>query len=164
MYVALPAAALLITLALAAVFFGRLTQEIAYLFLDNVPVRWIDRGIFLAWVLGLQSVFVLLSGALILLIILASRKIPLPETKLLRTLLTIIGNVVALPQFIIAYAMTGIFLYNIYEITLPPLQIIAVAVMIMGGIVLVVFFARAIAQARKIKTGNKPGSGSDVRK
>jgi hypothetical protein len=60
--------------------------------------------------------------------------------------------------------MLDIFLYNIYEKALPALWAFALAVMLAGGVVLAVFFARTVVQSRKIKTENISGSESDVRK
>lgn len=163
-YIILPAAVLLIALILAAVFYGRLPPETAYRFSGGVPVSWLDRGGVLAWALGLQLVFVLLSLAITFLVTGASRRMQLTETPLNRRLFAIIGNVTALPQIIIAYAMLDIFLYNIYEKALPSLWVFALAVMLTGGIVLAAVFARAFVQSRKLKTENISGSESDVRK
>ena len=163
-YIILPAAALFIAVTIAAVLYGRLPQETAYRFSGGVPVSRLDRAAVLAWALGLQLVFVLLSLAITAFVTMASRRMQLAETPLNRTLFTIIGNVVALPQIIIAYAMLDIFLYNIYEKALPPLWIFALAVMFIGGIVLAAVFARAFVQSRNLKTENISGSESDVRK
>ena len=163
-YIILPAAVLFIAVIIAAVFYGKLPTQTAYRFSGGVPVNWLDRGGVLAWALGLQLVFVLLSLAITAFVTMASRRMQLAETPLNRTLFTIIGNVVALPQIIIAYAMLDIFLYNISGKALPPLWIFALAVMFIGGVVLAVVFARAFVQSRKLKTENISGSESDVRK
>jgi uncharacterized membrane protein len=162
-YIVLPGAVLLIALVLAAVFYGQLPQETAYRFSGGVPVSWLDRGGVLAWALGLQFVFFLLSLAITFLVTGASRRMQLTETPLIRTLFTIIGNVVALPQIIISYAMVDIILYNVYVKALPPLWAFALLVMLAGGIVLAALFARAFAQSRKLKAKNISGSESDVR-
>jgi uncharacterized protein YacL len=163
-YVAFPAAVLLIAIALAGIFYGKLPQETAYRFSGGTPVNWLDRQTFLAWALGLQFVFVLLSLAMTLFITMAVRRILPTETPLNRMVFGIIGNVIALPQIVIAYAMLDIFLYNIYEKSLPPLWAFALAVMLAGGIVLTALFVRAVAQSQKLKTVNTSGSESDVRK
>ena len=148
-YIAFPAAVLLIAIAFAALFYGKLPQEIAYRFSGGAPVSWLDRQTFLAWALGLQLVFVLLSLAMTLFITMAIRRVLLTETTLNRTVFSIIGNVIALPQIVIAYAMLDIFLYNIYGKSLPALWAFALAVMVVGGIVLTVLFARAVAQSHR---------------
>jgi uncharacterized membrane protein len=163
-YIAAPAAVLLIAVVIAASLYGKLPQETAYRFSGGVPVSRLDRAVFLAWALGLQLVFVLLALALTFSITSAARRIQLAETPLNRMLFAIIGNIVALPQIIIAYAMLDIFLYNIYEKAFPPLWVFAVVVMFAGGVILAVFFARAVAQSRKLKTEKISGSKTDVRK
>jgi uncharacterized membrane protein len=161
-YIALPAAVLLVVLVFAAVFFGKLPPDTAYRFSGDVPVSWLDRGGVLAWALGLQFIFFLLSLAITLLITGAARRMQLTETPLNRTLFTVIGNVVALPQIIITYATLDIFLYNIYSKALPPLWVFALLVMLVGGVVLAVLFARAFTKSRKLKTEKISGSESDV--
>ncbi len=162
-YVALPMAVLFLAVIITAVFYGRLPAETAYRFSGGLPVSWVGRGGFTAWSLGIQLVFTLLSLAVTYFIITAVRRMQLAESRLNRTLFAIIGNIMALPQIIAAYATLHILLYNIYAKTLPPLWIFAVAVMAAGGIILAVFFARAIAQSNKLKTKNITGSKSDVR-
>ncbi len=58
----------------------------------------------------------------------------------LNSLLLVMGNIIGLPQLIIFYAMTNIFTYNAYQVTLPPLWIFTLAVMAVAGIVLAIFF------------------------
>ena len=163
-YIAAPAAVLLIAVIIAVSLYGKLPQETAYRFSGGVVVSRLDRAVFLAWVLGLQLVFVLLALALTFSITSAARRIQLAETPQNRMLFAIIGNIVALPQIIIAYAILDIFLYNIYEKALMSLWVFAVAVMFVGGVVLAVFFTRAVAQSRKLKTKIVSGSKTDVRK
>jgi hypothetical protein len=163
-YIALPGAMLLITLVLAAIFYGKLPQETAYRFSGSTPVSRLDRGSVLAWALGLQLVFAALSLAITFLITSAARHMQLVETTLNRTVFAIIGNLVALPQIIFAYAILVIFIYNIYGKTLPPLWAFALAVMVIGGVILVVFFTRALMQSRKLKTEIISGSESGARK
>jgi glucose uptake protein GlcU len=69
-----------------------------------------------------------------------------------------------LPQIIIAYAMMDIFIYNIYDKTLPSLLGFTILVMLAGGIILAVYFTRAVRQSKKLKKEKSSGSEFDVRK
>ena len=61
------------------------------------------------------------------------------------------GNMVALPQIILGFAMLDIFLYNAYQIDILPLWIFALIVLVLGGIILGVFFIiLVIRQFREI--------------
>lgn len=162
-YVLLPAAVLLIALIISAVFYGKLPRETAYRFSGGLPVSRVSRGGFLAWTLGLQLIFVLLALTVTLLITGTARRMCLAESHLNRTLFGIMGNMVALPQIIIVYAMMDIFLYNIYGKALPALWAFALAVLFAGGVIMAVLFIRAFMQSRKLKTENISGSESDVR-
>ena len=162
-YVALPLAALAITLILGAVFYGRLPHETTYRFSGGVPTNYIGRGAFMAWTLGLQLVFFLISLAITLLITGAARRMLMADNVLNRTLFGIMGNMVAIPQLIIIYAMADILIYNIYGKTLPALWIFALVVLFAGGAVMGVLLARAYVQSRKPMVKNTKGSDSDAR-
>jgi len=68
---------------------------------------------------------------------------------MVNTLLAIMGNMVALPQLILCFAMLDIFLYNAYQRHIMPLWVFALVVMGSGGIILGIFFVQAIQQARQ---------------
>jgi hypothetical protein len=59
-------------------------------------------------------------------------------------MLSLMGNMVALPQIILGFAMLDIFSYNSYQIHLMPLWIFALIVMGLGGMALGIFFILAI--------------------
>ena len=67
------------------------------------------------------------------------------ETRVnLGTILSLMGNMVALPQIVLGFAMVDIFVYNAYQIHLPPLWAFALIVMVAGGVVIGLLFFRAI--------------------
>ncbi len=69
----------------------------------------------------------------------------------------------ALPQIIFLYATLNIFLYNIYDNSLPPLWIFALIVMFAGGVALAVLFLKAFSQSRRLKSEIISGSETDAR-
>jgi uncharacterized membrane protein len=163
-YIALPAAVLVIVIIITGIFYGKLPQEVAYRFSGSTAVSRLARNALLAWALGAQLVFTLLSVALTISITGAMRRMQLPETGLNRTIFAAIGNIIGLPQIIIAYATLDIFLYNTYEKSLPSAWVFALLVMFIAGVVLVVFFISALIQSQKSKKEIISGSKSDVRK
>jgi len=70
------------------------------------------------------------------------------ESTLVRKVLIIVGNMVVLPQIIIVFAMLDIFLYNAYRIHLLPLWIFVLIIMVLGAIILAIFFRQALRQSR----------------
>jgi len=62
-------------------------------------------------------------------------------------ILLLMGNMVALPQIILCFAMVDIFSYNSYQIHLMPLWIFALIIVALGGIILGIFFIQAMRQA-----------------
>jgi uncharacterized membrane protein len=147
-FMALPLALLLLSLILTAVFYHQLPAQIAYHFQGDSPDKWLSRGVFITWLLIPQAFFTLLAFTVVRVVLLSARYWPAENTPLKR-IIPIMGNMVALPQIILTFAMLDIFLYNAYQIRLVPLWVFALAVMILGGIVLGVFFVQAIRQARR---------------
>jgi len=153
-YIVLPVAILLLSVILTAFFYRLLPDEVAYRFSGGEPSHWSGRGAFIAWVLILQFVFALLSLAIAYLATSTSRRLQIDESSLNRSLFTIMGNLMALPQIILLFAMLDIFLYNAYQIKLIPLWVFALMVLVLGCIILGVFFIRSIRQYRHLRGKN----------
>jgi uncharacterized membrane protein len=147
-FIVLPAAFLLLSLILAAIFYSRLPADIAYHFQGDLPDRWIARGAFIAWMIIPQVFFTILSLAVVRIVMLTSRYLP-EESSPLNNLLPIMGNMMALPQIVLFFAMLQFFLYNAYQIKMIPLWIITLIVMVLGGIVLCILFVRTIRRFRR---------------
>ena len=146
-YIVLPVAFLLLSVILTAIFYSRLPSEIAYHFQGDSPDRWLGRSTFITWMIIPQVLFTVLAFAIVRVILLGARYWP-PESTPLKKLLPVMGNMVALPHIILFFAMLQFFLYNAYQIKMMPLWIIALIIMILGGIILVVFFIRIVRQFR----------------
>ena len=58
------------------------------------------------------------------------------------------GNIIALPQIVLVFVMGDIFSYNVYEIHLMPIWLFALIVMVVGGVIMAIFFISAIRQAQ----------------
>ena len=146
-YIVLPVAFLLLSLVLTAIFYSRLSAEIAYHFQGDTPDRWLGRSAVITWMIIPQALFTILAFIIARVIMLGARYWP-PESTPLKKLLPVMGNMLALPQIILFFAMLQFFLYNAYQIKMMPLWIIAVIVMVLGGIILVVFFIRIVREFR----------------
>jgi hypothetical protein len=66
----------------------------------------------------------------------------------LDTVALAMGNMIALPQAILFFAMLDIFSYNSYDIRILPLWVIALIIMALGAVILGIFFIRSIRQVR----------------
>ena len=148
----LPLLFLLLSVGLVVYFYPRLPEEIAYHFTDGSPDRWMGRAVATAWLLVPQFLLAGLSAAIVLGIIKLGNRFQSTATKRSETMLLLMGNMVALPQLVLAFAMLAIFSYNSYGVYLMPLWIFAVIVMGLGGIILGAVFFLAIQQtlARKL--------------
>ena len=59
----------------------------------------------------------------------------------------IMGNMLVIPQVIIFFAMIDVFSYNSYQTHFLPLWLNALIVLLAGGLILGIFFLRAILRA-----------------
>jgi hypothetical protein len=149
-YIGLPAVILLLSIVLAACFYGLLPPEIAYHFQDGSPDSWMNRGAIIAWLVIPQFFLVFIGVAISGGTTILSRHSRQTENTQLRRALVIMGNMVALPQIILTFAMLDIFLYNAYQIHLMPLWVFALIVILLGSIILGIFFIQALRQVREL--------------
>jgi uncharacterized membrane protein len=149
-YVIVPVALFLISLILAASFYPLLSDEIAYHFQNDIPDRTMSRGAFIGWMVLPQVFFAILAIVVVRIVMLTSRYLPQRNSPL-PNLLPLMGNIIALPQIVLVFAMISFFLYNAYQIRLISIWIFTLIVMVAGLIVLGVFFVRAIRQSRRLK-------------
>jgi uncharacterized membrane protein len=149
-YVILPVAFFLLSLVLTAIFYRLLPSEVAYHFTGGIPDKTMPLAAFVGWMIIPQVFFTILSFTIARLIMLSARYLPAEGTPL-KHLLPVMGNMVALPQIILFFAMLQFILYNAYQTRLIPLWIIALIILALGGIVLSVFFIRIIRRSRNGK-------------
>jgi len=149
-YIILPLAILALAIILTAYFYHQLPTEVAYHFkLDGSPDRWLSRGMVTLWLLVPQLLLTLVATAttwgITKLGVLSSQA----ESAWIKPerILSLMGNMIALPQIILCFAMLDIFSYNAYQIHIMPLWIFALIIMGLGAIILGIFFIIAIRRA-----------------
>jgi uncharacterized membrane protein len=147
-YIVLPVVLLFISLIITAIFYQKLPTQLAYHFQGDTPDRWLSRGAFVAWLIVPQFLFTMLAFIIVRLILSSARYWPMENTPM-RRLLPVMGNMIALPQLILTFAMLDVFLYNAYQIKLIPIWVFTTIIMILGVIILGVFFFQIIRQARR---------------
>ncbi len=149
-YIILPLAILSLSIILTACFYHQLSTEVAYHFkLDGSPDRWLSREMVTLWLFVPQLLLTLVAGAItwgITKLGILSRQ---PENTWIKPerILSLMGNMIALPQIVLCFAMLDIFSYNAYQIHIMPLWVFALIIMGLGGITLGIFLILAIRQA-----------------
>ena len=148
-HIIVPLALLLLSVILVACLYRLLPAEVAYHFKNGSSDKWISRGVFVAWTLIPQFFFVLMAAGIVWGVTKLSALFRQAESPLIKPgkLLSVMGNMVALPQIILSFAMLDIFSYNAYHTHLFPLWVFTLAVMALGGIIMGIFFVSAIRGA-----------------
>jgi hypothetical protein len=146
----LPLATLLATLILTAYFYRLLPAEIAYIFnLDGSPARWLSREMVTGWLLAPQFLLAMVSAGITLAMTRLSAFFKSPQNAAIKPagIMLLIGNMVALPQIILLFAMLDTFSYNSYQVHLMPLWVFALIIMGLGAIALGIIFIQALRRA-----------------
>ena len=151
-YIILPAAICFLSLILTGCFYYQLPAEVACHFeLDGSPDQWLSREVMMAWVLGPQFLFALLGVATVWGTARLStlfRQTDAARAKP-QTALQFIGNIVAIPQLIVCFAMVDIFSYNLYQTHLLPMWIFLLIIFGLTTVGLGLFSALIILRARR---------------
>lgn len=135
-YILIPIAILLLSLILIAFFYQRLPGDVAYQFKsDGSPDSWLKRGTIVLWLLVPQLFLTLLAGAFTLGITKLATLLKPTESTRIKTekVIRLMGNMVALPQALLFFAMLDIFSYNAYRVHILPLWAMAVIIVVVGG-------------------------------
>jgi len=146
-YIVVPLVLLFLSVVLAVYFYSRLPVEVAYHFQgDGLPDRWVSRGVIVLWLLLPQLFFTLVAWVLTWGMTRLAALFRPSGSSMVKAggVLSAMGNMIALPQAVLFVAMLDIFSYNSYQMHLLPLWAIALIIMGVGGIVLGVFFLRAM--------------------
>jgi len=148
-YIIAPLVILLLSLALAVYFYPLLPAELACHFeFDGTPDNWLSREATMLWMLLPQLVFVLLAWGVALGVTRFSRRFGQVKGGGVRAerVILFMGNLIALPQLLLCFAMVDIFSYNLYQTHLMPmwafLLIILGLVTIALGVFLVYIFSK----------------------
>ena len=150
-YIVVPLAILLLSIILTACFYHLLPSEVAVHFeLDGTPDRWLSREMAIVGVLVSQLLLVLLAGT----IVWGITKIVLPSGQTgsawvkPERIVSYMGNLIALPQLLVCFAMIDIFSYNSYQTHLIPIWIFLIAILFLATIALGIFVFFAFSRAR----------------
>jgi uncharacterized membrane protein len=152
-HIVFPAVILAISVILAAVFYGRLPESVGWTFQnDGLPDRWMNRGALVFWIIGLQVFFLLTASVIIRGIASIYNRYTDSDNGPMNPgmMIGIMGNMLIIPQVIIFFAMIDIFSYNSYQTHFLPLWLNSLIVLLAGGVVLGIFFLRAIMQAWRV--------------
>ena len=147
-YVILPVAVLAISVIIAFLYL-LLPGELAYSFKTGMPDKSDSRGVVLAWTLAPQFLFVLFAAGIVRGVAGFSHRLaPGGGTGALPArVLLIMGNMLALPQLVLTFAMLDIFIYNSYQTHLMPIWVFALIIMALGGLLLGIFFVQSLRRA-----------------
>jgi uncharacterized membrane protein len=149
-YIIGPLAVLLLSLALAVYFYHLLPAELACHFeLDGTPNNWLSREATMLWVLLPQLAFVLAAWGIALGVTKLSARFGGGRSGVgAEKTILFMGNIIALPQLMLCFAMVDIFSYNLYQTHLMPMWAFLLATLGLVTIALGVFLGYIFSRVR----------------
>lgn len=149
-YIVLPLVILMLSIVLAAYSYHLMPAEVAYRFgTDGIPQGWFGRQSYLLLVILPQLLLVLAAAVVIWSTSRLGRSSGQAAGTLnLERVVLIMGNMVVLPQIVLAFVMLDIFSYNVYSMHLVPIWLFTLIIMAIGGVILTVFFIQAYKHSR----------------
>ena len=151
-YIILPIAILFLSLILTAYFYHLLPAEAACHFkLDGSPDKWLSREMIIVWMLTPQLFLTLLAGAITWGITKLGILFKPEESTRIKPerILLLMGNMIALPQGILCFAMLDIFSYNSYQTHIMPMWIFLLIILGLATIALGLVFILAIPKTKR---------------
>ena len=115
-YVVFPIAILFLSLILAVVFYPRLPAELAYHFQgDGSPDRWLSRNQIILAMLLPQIILTMVASATTWGVtkLSARLQLTLQTASKQERIFRLMGNMMALPQVVLSFALLDIFVYNV---------------------------------------------------
>jgi len=150
-YIIGPLAILLLSLILAACFYHLLPAELACHFeLDGTPDRWLSREVTMAWMLLPQLVLVLVAWGVAWGVTKLSQRFGQIKGTGVRAegVVLFMGNIFALPQLLVCFAMVDIFSYNLYQRHIMPMWVFPLVILGLVTIALGIFLVYIFSKVR----------------
>ena len=151
-YVVLPLVFFFLSITLAAYFYHQLPAQVATRFtFDGTPDGWLSREITMVLMLAPQLLLTLMAVAVTWGITKLGFLFKPPEGIRLRPerILLFMGNVIALPQLILCFAMLDIFSYNSYQRHFVPMPIFLLVILGLATIALGMLLVLIIQQSKR---------------
>lgn len=150
-YIALPVAVLAASLMLTAVLYSRLPAELAYHFTeDGLPDRWMGRTQFILVALVPQALLTLVAAVIAGVMTMLSSRLKNIKTAIkLEHIISFMGNVLSLPEMVLAFFMLDVFLFHALNVPFVPIWALGLIIMLIGGTCLAIFFFRAFRESRR---------------
>ena len=134
-YIGLPLVLLAIAVILAAIFYSRLPDPMAYRFQTSAADRLINRNIMLAWLILPNVLCVVMSWGLVRLV-LATSVYWEDEGSFIARVLPLMGNMPTVAQIIFVLAGLQIYIYNTAGKLVAPFWPVAAGVLLIGAAIM----------------------------
>jgi uncharacterized membrane protein len=157
-----PVIILLVSLAIFASFYHLLPAEVAVHFdMDGNPDNWLSPPLTGVAVLAPQLLFLLMAWGIAWVAARLGNRFGQAEGAWVSAerVVVFMGNILALPQVIILFAMLDILSYNAYQAHILPMWLFLIVVLGLATIALVVLAVFIYLRARKVmsQTGEQGG-------
>jgi uncharacterized membrane protein len=158
-YIIAPLIVFLLSLAIFAYFYHLLPSQLAVRFdLDDTPSMWLGRGATILWIILPQLLLLLVAWGIAWGVTRLGNRFSQAGGGWVKAerVVSFMGNIIALPQLIILFAMLDILGYNAYQIHILPMWLFLVVILGLATIALVVLAVFIFLRARRAMKGENP--------
>jgi uncharacterized membrane protein len=151
-YIIAPLIVFLLSLILFAYFYRLLPAQLAVRFnLDGTPSMWLGRGATVLWIILPQLLLLLVACGIAWGVTRLGRRFGQAEGGWMSAerLVSFMGNIIALPQLIILFAMLDILGYNAYQVHILPMWLFLTVILGLMTIALVVMAVFIFIRAKR---------------
>jgi uncharacterized membrane protein len=151
-YIVAPVIVFLISIAIFAYFFHLLPAQVAVRFdTDGTPAGFLGRGAAMLWMLLPQFLLILLAAGVAWGVAKLDAIWGWAKGGVVKAgrVLSFMGNIIALPQLIILFAMLDILGYNSYQTHFLPMWIVWLVILCLATIALVLLAVFILLRARR---------------
>jgi uncharacterized membrane protein len=151
-YIIAPLIVFLLSIILSAYFYHLLPAEVAVRFEpDGIPNKWLSREMTMVCTLLPQLFFVLLAGGVAWGVIQLDRRFGWAKSGIVRAgrIVSFMGNILALPQLILLFAMLDILSYNSYQTHILSMWLFLIVILGLATVALLVLAIFILLRARR---------------
>lgn len=151
-YIIAPVIMFFLSLFLFASFYHLLPAQVAVRFdIGGAPEMWISRGATLLWMLLPQLLLVLLAAGVAWGVTRLDRRFGWARGGGVKAgrLVSFMGNIIALPQLILLFAMLDVLGYNSYQTHILPMWLFLVVILGLATVALVMLAVFIFLRARR---------------
>ena len=146
-FILFPIIMLAVSIVITAIFYSQLPDVLQFSFTNGNAVRETEKTAIILMLLGSNAFFSVLALIIVRMMVAAAR-FWTGDASLIDRMMQLVGNIPGLAQLIIALAVLHIFIYNAYDVMIGSFQVVVIALLVLGAVVIGLQLVRLYIESR----------------